>query len=185
MLCTISATDAFTSETMLLISFTESDVSLASFPISLATTENPLPASPALAASIDAFKARRLVWDEICMIDSVMALIRFTLSAASMAFAVWSLIFPYISVVLLAATSVDSFRESARSVISLDKVTPLFDNPRISSAPFCMPSILSLIAVVVAEVSSMPAASSSVVAELSIHFSRIVLLTSFTFPTSS
>ena len=30
--------------------------------ISPATTANPLPASPALAASIEAFKLRRLVW---------------------------------------------------------------------------------------------------------------------------
>lgn len=33
----------------------------ASFLISSATTANPFPYSPALAASIDAFKARRLV----------------------------------------------------------------------------------------------------------------------------
>ncbi len=37
---------------------------------SSATTENPLPASPALAASIAAFKANRLVWSEIAWIVS-------------------------------------------------------------------------------------------------------------------
>jgi len=37
----------------------------ASFLISSATTENPFPASPALAASIAAFKAKRLVCSAI------------------------------------------------------------------------------------------------------------------------
>jgi hypothetical protein len=37
----------------------------ASLPTSVATTANPFPASPALAASIEALRARRLVDDEI------------------------------------------------------------------------------------------------------------------------
>ncbi|MPN59169.1 hypothetical protein SDC9_206889 [bioreactor metagenome] len=52
-------------KTILLIFFADMDVSSASFLISSATTANPRPASPALAASIDAFKAKRLVCDEI------------------------------------------------------------------------------------------------------------------------
>ena len=36
-------------------------LSVANFPIWLATTAKPFPASPALAASIDAFKDRRFV----------------------------------------------------------------------------------------------------------------------------
>ena len=39
--------------------------------ISSATTANPLPASPALAASMLAFKASRLVWEEILVIVPV------------------------------------------------------------------------------------------------------------------
>ena len=42
--------------------------------ISSATTANPLPASPALAASMDAFKASRFVWDVIPVIIPVSAL---------------------------------------------------------------------------------------------------------------
>ena len=47
----------------------------ASVLISSATTANPLPASPALAASIDALSASRLVWLDILRILSVSALI--------------------------------------------------------------------------------------------------------------
>jgi len=46
---------------MLVISFVASAVFSASFLTSSATTANPLPASPALAASIAAFNARRFV----------------------------------------------------------------------------------------------------------------------------
>ena len=49
----------------------------ASFLISSATTVNPLPASPALAASIDAFRASKLVWSYIFFIKSVITLISF------------------------------------------------------------------------------------------------------------
>ena len=47
------------------ISATALDELLASSPISSATIENPRPASPALALSIEAFKASKLVWLEI------------------------------------------------------------------------------------------------------------------------
>ena len=53
-----SDSSAFTTS---LISFKEDWVFLARFPISLATTAKPLPASPALAASMDAFNASKLV----------------------------------------------------------------------------------------------------------------------------
>ena len=46
----------------------------ASCLISSATTANPFPASPALAASIDAFRARRFVWLAISRIFPVSAL---------------------------------------------------------------------------------------------------------------
>ena len=47
-----------------------SSVVVASLPISSATTAKPLPASPALAASILAFKASKLVWSVILIISS-------------------------------------------------------------------------------------------------------------------
>ena len=64
---------------------------IASFPTSSATTAKPLPASPALAASIDAFSDRRLVWEAMSWMssmifseastDSVMISVDFTISA--------------------------------------------------------------------------------------------------------
>lgn len=47
---------------------------------SSATTANPRPATPALAASIEAFKANRLVCSEILSIESAIWLISVTLS---------------------------------------------------------------------------------------------------------
>ena len=50
-------------------------VCAARLDISLATTANPLPASPALAASMEAFNARRLVWEATLVIISVIEFI--------------------------------------------------------------------------------------------------------------
>ena len=50
------------------ISFVAFVVLSASFLTSSATTANPLPCSPALAASIAAFKASKLVWSAISSI---------------------------------------------------------------------------------------------------------------------
>ena len=46
-------------------------VSSASCLISSATTANPFPASPALAASMEAFSASRFVWEEIELIPAI------------------------------------------------------------------------------------------------------------------
>jgi len=56
-----SSTDLFTILTILCISAAVLPDSSANFLTSSATTENPLPASPARAASMAAFKARRFV----------------------------------------------------------------------------------------------------------------------------
>ena len=62
---------------------------MARLPISGATTEKPLPASPALAASILAFNASKLVWEEIAIIASVNSLILDTDFASSIVFSVF------------------------------------------------------------------------------------------------
>ena len=60
---------------LFLISLVACEVCFASSLISLATTANPLPASPALAASMVAFSANRLVCSDISVITSVTLLI--------------------------------------------------------------------------------------------------------------
>ncbi len=54
--------------TISLISSADFDDSSANFLISSATTANPLPCSPALAASIEALSASRFVWSAIELI---------------------------------------------------------------------------------------------------------------------
>ena len=64
----------------------------ASFLISSATTANPLPASPALAASIDALSASRFVWLAIDVMVSRIALMEVALlSKSTIAFSTLSL----------------------------------------------------------------------------------------------
>ena len=57
------------------------EVCSASFRISSATTANPLPLSPALAASIAAFSASRFVWSAMFWITPTISSIRVDLSA--------------------------------------------------------------------------------------------------------
>ena len=52
----------------------------ASFLISCATTANPLPESPALSASMDAFKANRLVWRATSLITPITCVMFWMLS---------------------------------------------------------------------------------------------------------
>ena len=60
-----------------MIRLEDSCVSVLKFRISSATTANPFPASPALAASIDAFNASRFVWE---LMDSMVLTSVFTRS---------------------------------------------------------------------------------------------------------
>ena len=72
LLCTLSITVS--------TSFKDSCVLLARLPTSVATTANPLPASPALAASMEAFNASRFVDEEISLIRFKVIPISFTAS---------------------------------------------------------------------------------------------------------
>ncbi|MPM99045.1 hypothetical protein SDC9_146235 [bioreactor metagenome] len=69
----LTASSAFlcNSLAILSISFVEVDDCSANFLISSATTANPLPASPALAASIAAFRANKLVCSAMEAITSL------------------------------------------------------------------------------------------------------------------
>ena len=69
--------------------------------ISCATTENPLPASPALAASIEAFKASKLVCSAIALIEPDISVICSITFVSSIAFSNFSLLTFAISMALL------------------------------------------------------------------------------------
>ena len=70
----------FNSLTYLTISSADSDVLLESCLTWSATTANPFPASPALAASIDALSAKRLLWLATFLTISTISLILSILS---------------------------------------------------------------------------------------------------------
>ena len=90
----MSSTHSRTLAILVLISPQMSEICLAvaeeleaRFPISWATTANPLPCSPALAASMDAFRESRLVWLAISKICLAISLTRvrdckFTMAAS-------------------------------------------------------------------------------------------------------
>ena len=66
-------------------------VSSARLLICSATTANPLPASPALAASMEAFKASMLVWAEIELMPLMTSFMPLMISSSScMSFFIWS-----------------------------------------------------------------------------------------------
>ena len=67
----VSRISDFISSNILVILSTDCFEFSASFLTSPATTEKPLPASPALAASIAAFKESKFVWLAIWLIESV------------------------------------------------------------------------------------------------------------------
>ena len=85
-----TSTAAITSSDTCWICEAASADSLASLLISSATTANPLPASPALAASIEALRESRLVWLEILIISSTRLLIFSTFLASSILSLSWS-----------------------------------------------------------------------------------------------
>ena len=78
-LSTISVDWSLIAPIIFSISLVESALCSANFLISAATTEKPLPASPALAASMEAFKANKLVWREISLITLIILVISWML----------------------------------------------------------------------------------------------------------
>ena len=126
-----------------------------------------------------AFNARSPVWDEISIIVSDSALILSTALEPSIAFCDFSFTLWYISIVRLAACSVFVPRFLARSMALFDASAPFCAIFIIASASLFIPCTLSLMEMVVAAVSSIPAASCCVVAELSVHILLMVSLTFF------
>ena len=148
------------------------DVWAASVPISPATTANPFPASPALAASIEAFNASRFVWLEISRIACVNWLIFSTAFACSMAASVFCCTFSYIWTVFSLAACVFNLSWPARSFTSTEDSRPSFEYRSISVARSLMSLTVVLTVSIVAAVSSIAAASSCVVSVLTLLISR-------------
>ena len=161
------ATALLTSVTISLMPSTVWKVWFAREPISVATTAKPRPASPARAASIFAFKASRLVWEEIFLMSSVSSLILATALDCSMAISLFSRIVSYMDSALSLEVFVVSRSCLARMRTSLEAACPSADKERMESASlrmvFTFPEIMEVLAVV----SCIPAASCCVVAELS------------------
>ena len=160
-------TELLTSPTISSIVETVSSVCVARSPISEATTANPLPASPALAASILAFNARRFVWEEICLMLSVSALIFCTDFACSTAASVFCFMTAYIWSVLWRDSVLIRSISPARSWICPEFFSPSSASRWILSELSLIIPTFSTMCAAFALISSIPAASSCVAAELS------------------
>ena len=139
---------------------------LASSPISVATTAKPLPASPARAASIEALRARRLVWFAIAIILPV----RSSILPTALERSIFSETDPAIS---STRSSVSDLSFLALSPVAIAEVLTSLENLRPPSISPTMPSnevvisaIRSLISLRDADVSSMVALMSVIVSEI-------------------
>ena len=105
----------------------------ASFPISSATTAKPRPASPARAASILAFSARRLV----CSVISIMLEVRISICSTDLDFAIFSFkeaaIFSVSMFAFFSPSAAASFAPEARLSISWEETFPASALPAIRS----------------------------------------------------
>ena len=134
----------------------------ASCRISSATTANPFPASPALAASMEAFNARRFVWLAMLKILLVNSSICFTLWLSFTASTSWS---PISFIILTAAfrlSTVCSCILLARSLMSMTTSFPSSALWLMFITPCRLSELASASCSMVAEISSMLAANSSI-----------------------
>ena len=135
--------------------------------ISSATTAKPLPASPALAASIEALRASRLVCAVIFRIESASTPIWSTTLASSRACSRFTLMSAIICLTFWRFSTVSSLVFTARLWMSWDSVAPSCALMAISLAASSICCVIPLICSAEAAVSSELAASSSVVADTS------------------
>ena len=131
--CSVISEPLFTAFTELSISCVVSPTAFADLPASVltssATTANPLPASPALAASTAAFSASMFVWNAISSIVLIMLLILPEVSLMLFIASVRVCIFWFTS-----STNTDVFSISARALSQLSALSCM---PRSISARLC------------------------------------------------
>ena len=160
----------------------------ASDPISEATTANPLPASPALAASIEAFSAKRFVWSAMSSIVLMMLTTSLEVSVILfIASVIWSICI-LLSCIIFVTRAVSSADFNASSVFSFtcsDTETEVATSSSTEAACVLAPSAIFWAAL---ERSSAPAETC---AELLMIFSiipcndsEICIIPSFTFAKS-
>ena len=172
-----SFTAAITFSLICWILFAVSLLLSASFLISSATTAKPFPASPALAASMEAFNASKFVWLDIDNISFVRFSTCSTLLLLSMAFLSFSMISPIISPVVFRLSIAFCSSSDALCCISFE-YSNIFslDFSNSSTLKSTSPTFLSIV-INVADTSCIDADNCCITADTSheLSFTRVML----------
>ena len=146
----------------------------ASAPTSPATTANPFPASPALAASIDAFSASRFVWSAISSIVWITVDIFLDASVISVMDDRSSSIFSLLSATSCLISAEISCEWDRREVFSLNKL-PVFSTATLKSEIVCACAVqLSANAPLASAISVAPSATSFAICVISLNIRSFV-----------